>query len=198
LLEKIASKIKVFNQNRTKTGMGDYTHYNNQSINMNKLQQKIKSLLQEIKEQQENRYWYVATITFSTDTFYRRVNSISQFYKRLSNSKTALQGNPTNREWWQKLDPNGFYDFTPNKETIVLSFVMETKAKLNELEFKARVKKIVPYIEISIGTKEQKEYEFELAFERNFYQKYEPKTEVFGDIKKIQDLNYNKNRLVYL
>ena len=41
---------------------------------MNKLQQKIKSLLREIKEQQENRYWYVATITFSTDTFYRRVN----------------------------------------------------------------------------------------------------------------------------
>ncbi len=52
---------------------------------------------------------------------------------------------------------------------------METKAKLNEIEFKARAKKIVPYLEISIGTKEQKEYEFELAFEREFYQQYEPK-----------------------
>jgi predicted NodU family carbamoyl transferase len=133
---------------------------------MNKLQQRIKSLLNEFKEQQENRYWYVATITFSTETFYRFVYSISEFYKRLSNSKTALPGNPTNREWWQKLDPNGFYDFTPNKDIIVLSFVMETKAKLNELEFKSRVKKIVPYLEISIDTKEQKEYEFELAFER--------------------------------
>ena len=43
---------------------------------------------------------------------------------------------------------------------------METKAKLNELEFKARAKNIVSYFEMSIGTKEQKEYEFELAFER--------------------------------
>jgi hypothetical protein len=52
------------------------------------------------------------------------------------------------------------------------------------LEFKARAKKIVPYLEISIGTKEQKEYEFELAFERKYYQQYEPKTEIFGDIKR--------------
>ena len=151
---------------------------------MNKLQQRIKSLLNEIKEQQENKYWYVATITFSTETFYRRVNSASEFYKTLSNSKKGLTGNPSNREWWSKLNPSGFYDFSPNKETIVLSFVMETKVKLNELEFKARVKKIVPYLDISIGSKEQKEYEFELAFERNYYQQYEPKTELFGDIKK--------------
>jgi len=151
---------------------------------MNKLQQRIKSLLNEYKEQQENRYWYVATITFSTDTFYRRVNSISEFYKRLSNSKTALPGNPTNREWWQKLDPNGFYDFTPNKDIIVLSFVMETKVKLNENEFKARAKKIVPYLDICIGTKDQKDFEFELAFEREFYYKYEPKIELFGNVKR--------------
>ena len=64
---------------------------------------------------------------------------------------------------------------------------METKSKLNELEFKSRVKKIVPYLEISVGTKEQKEYEFELAFEREFYQQYEPKTEVFGDIKRNKE-----------
>jgi hypothetical protein len=155
---------------------------------MNKLQQKIKSLLREIKEQQENSYWYVATITFSTETFYRRVNSASEFYKRLSNSKSNLIGLNSNREFWSKLSPSGFYDFNPNKETIILSFVMETKAKLNELEFKARIKKIVPYIKINIGTKEQKEFEFELAFERMFYQQYEPKTEIFGDIKRNIEL----------
>jgi hypothetical protein len=65
---------------------------------------------------------------------------------------------------------------------------METKSKLNKLEFKSRVKKIVPYLEINVGTKEQKEYEFELAFEKDFYQKYEPKTEVFGNIKRNTEL----------
>lgn len=146
---------------------------------MNKLQQRIKSILNEYKEQQENKHWYVITITFSTETFYRFVYSISEFYKKLSNSKTSLPGNPTNREWWQKLDPNGFYDFTPNKETIVLLFVMETKVKLNELKFKARVKKIVPYLDINIKTKDQQEFEFE----REFYQKHEPRIELFGDIR---------------
>jgi hypothetical protein len=52
-------------------------------------------------------------------------------------------------------------------------------------------KKNVPYLEISVGTKEQKEYEFELAFEREFYQQYEPKTEVFWDKKEIQNYHYN-------
>jgi len=37
------------------------------------------------------------------------------------------------------------------------------------LEFKARAKKIVSYFEMSIRNKEQKEYEFELAFERKQY-----------------------------
>ncbi len=81
------------------------------------------------------------------------------------------------------MSPSGFYDFTPNIDIIVLSFVMQTKSKQNELEFKSRVKKIVPYLEISVGTKEQKEYEFELSFEREFYQQYEPKTEVFWGYK---------------
>ena len=53
------------------------------------------------------------------------------------------------------------------------------KAKSNVNEFKARVKKIFPYIEISIGSKEQKEFEIELGFEREYYQKYEPRIELF-------------------
>jgi len=37
------------------------------------------------------------------------------------------------------------------------------------LEFKARAKKIVSYFEMSIRNKEQKECEFELAFESKQY-----------------------------
>ena len=66
----------------------------------------------------------------------------------------------------------------------MLSFVLETKKKINELEFKSRVKKIAPYLEIYIGNKTQKDFEFELEFIKEFFQKYEPKTELFGDIKR--------------
>ncbi len=150
---------------------------------MNKLQQRIKSLLNEIKEGQENRFYYVATITYSTETFYRRVNSVSDFYKRLSNSKTRLTGNPSNREWWIKLNPTGYYDFEPNKKYIILSFVMRTEVKLNELEFKARVKKIVPYVDLYFETKKQRDFDFEMRYERDYFYKYENKLEFFG-IKK--------------
>lgn len=154
---------------------------------LSKTQARIKSLLNEIKEQQNNgqsKYWYVITITYSTISLYRRVSSVSEFYKKLSNSKTGLVGSTSNREWWKTIKPNGFYDFTPSKDISVLSFVLETKVKLNELEVKSRIKKIAPYLEIYIGEKSQKEYEFELEFIKEFFQKYEPKTELFGDIKR--------------
>jgi|694.fasta_scaffold102591_3 hypothetical protein len=154
---------------------------------LSKTQARIKSLLNEIKEQQNNsqsKYWYVITITYSTNSLYRRVSSVSELYKKLSNSKASLVGSTSNREWWRTIKPSGFYDFTPSKDISVLSFVLETKVKLNELEVKSRIKKIAPYLEIYIGGKSQKEYEFELEFIKEFFQKYEPKTELFGDIKR--------------
>ena len=166
---------------------GTITGKQNKSIMLSKTQAKIKSILNELKEQQginQRKHWYVVTITYSTETFYRHLNSVSEFYKRLSNSKTSLTGNPSNRDWWKDLSPNGFYDFTPNKDVAVLSFVLETKKKINELELKSRIKKIAPYLEIYIGNKNQKDYEFELEFIKEFFQKYEPKTELFGDIKR--------------
>lgn len=153
---------------------------------LSKTQARIKSLLNEIKEQQNNgqsKYWYVITITYSTISLYRRVSSVSELYKKLSNSKASLVGSTSNRDWWKTIKPSGFYDFTPSKDISVLSFVLETKVKLNELEVKSRIKKIAPYLEIYIGEKSQKEYEFELEFIKEFFQKYEPKTELFGDIK---------------
>jgi hypothetical protein len=154
---------------------------------LSKTQARIKSLLNEIKEQQNNgqsKYWYVITINYSTITLYRRVSSASELYKKLSNSKSGIVGSTSNREWWKTIKPSGFYDFTPSKDISVLSFVLETKVKLNELEVKSRIKKIAPYLEIYIGEKSQKEYEFELEFIKEFFQKYEPKTELFGDIKR--------------
>ena len=72
---------------------------------------------------------------------------------------------------------------------MVLSFVLETKKKINELEFKSRVKKIAPYLEIYIGNKTKKDFEFELAFIKEFFLKYEAKTELFGDVKRNTKYN---------
>lgn len=172
--------------------LGTITIKQYELIMLSKTQAKIKSILKELEERREikeNKHWYVVTITYSTETFYRRLNSVSDFYKRISNSKATLVGQPSNREWWKELDPSGFYDFAPKKDIVVLSFVLETKKKINELEFKSRVKKIAPYLEIFIGTKTQKDFEFELAFIKEFFLKYEAKTELFGDVKRNTKYN---------
>jgi hypothetical protein len=172
--------------------LGTITIKQNEPIMLLKTQAKIQSIIKKLEEQREikqNQHWYVVTITYSTETFYRRLNSVSQLYKRLSNSKATLVGHQSNREWWKELDPSGFYDFTPNKDIVVLSFVLETKKKINELEFKSRVKKIAPYLEIYIGNKTQKDFEFELAFIKEFFLKYEAKTELFGDVKRNTKYN---------
>jgi len=172
--------------------LGTITFKQNKSIMLSKTQAKTKYFLNEFKKKQEKtntKNWYFIEITFSTGTFYSGINSVSEFYKRISNSKKTLVGNPSNREWWQKLSPSGFYEPYINKEIVVLIFVMKTKTKLNKLEFKARVKKIAPYTEMKIGYKDQKDFEFEVAFERVFNQGPESKTILFGDIKKYDIKN---------
>ena len=159
---------------------------------LSKTQAKTKYFLNEFKKQQEKtntKNWYIIEITFSTGTFYKRLISVSEFYKRISNSKSSLVGHPSNREFWRKLSPSGFYEPYINKDIVVLTLVMETKTKLNELEFKSRVKKIAPYTEMKIGYKDQKDFEFEVAFERVFNQGPESKTILFGDIKKYDIKN---------
>ena len=69
--------------------LGTITGKQNELIMLSKTQAKIKSILNELKEQQESnsaKHWYVVTITYSTETFYRRVRSVSEFYQKISNS----------------------------------------------------------------------------------------------------------------
>ena len=167
--------------------MGTIPVKQSKSIMLLKTRAKIKSLLNEIKEEQEktnSKNWYFVEIIFSTGLFYKQLHSVSEFYKRLSNSKTGLVSHPSNRAWWKNLNPSGFYEPYITKETLVLSFLMETKSKLNILEFKSRVKKIVPFIEIKVEIKAQKEFDFEIAIEKAFFQGPDSKTVLFGDIKK--------------
>ena len=151
---------------------------------MNILQYRIKSILKEFKEQQEinkDNYWYFITITFDTSTFFRRLNSISDVYKKLSNSKSGLTGNLSNREWWAKLKPSGFYDYTLTKDKIVFKMIMETQTKINELELKSRIKKICTYKNINIDFKDQDA--FDKAYSAEYYPVFQSGMELFGNAR---------------
>lgn len=145
---------------------------------MKKRQLKIKSFVNELKN---NHHWYFITIVFDNTTYFRRLNNINEFYKRLSNSKSTLTGHPNNRFWWKKIMPSGIYEPVLTDEHLVLNFIMTTKSKLNELELKSRVKKICPYVSIKISYQEKEELD---KLSSSNYFPYRQNIELFGEAKR--------------
>ena len=145
---------------------------------MKKRQLKIKSFVNNLEN---NNHWYVILIVFDNSTYFRRLNNINDIYKRLSNSKSSITGHPNNRFWWKKIMPSGIYETVLTDEHLVLNFIMTTNSKLNELEFKSRVKKICPYVSIKISYQEKEELD---KLSSNTYFPYRQNIELFGDAKR--------------
>jgi hypothetical protein len=146
--------------------------------NMNKRQPKIKSFINNINN---NVHWYIISIVFDNSTFFRRLNNINEFYKRLSNSKSSLTGHPSNRLWWKRIMPSGIYEPILTEVNLVLNFIMTTNSKMSELEFKSRAKKICPYVFIKISYQEKEDLD---KVTSNNYFSYRQNIELFGTAKK--------------
>jgi hypothetical protein len=145
---------------------------------MKKRQHTIKSFINNIEN---NSHWYVISIVFDNSTFFRRLNNINEFYKRLSNSKSSLTGNQSNRLWWKRITPSGIYEPILTEENLVLNFIMTTNSNLNELEFKSRAKKICPYVDIKISCQEK--YELDKISSKSYFS-YRQNIVLFGDTKR--------------
>jgi hypothetical protein len=150
---------------------------------MKKRQYKIKSF---IKNLDNNKHWYIISIAFDNSSFFKRLNNINDFYKRLSNSKASITGHSSNRSWWKRIAPSGIYEQILNDDILMINFIMTTDSKINELEFKSRTKKICPYIYIKIGFQEKEELD---KLTSSTYFSYQQNIELFGDAKKERDNN---------
>ena len=144
---------------------------------MKKRQYKIKSFINNLEN---NKHWYIISIAFENSTYFRRLNNINDLYVRLSNSKSSIIGQINNRLWWKKIIPSGVYQPILTEKNLILNFIMTTDIKINELEFKSRVKKICPYILIKIGYQEREEFD-KLV---NTYFSYQQNIELFGEAKR--------------
>lgn len=130
-----------------------------------------------------NANWYSIEIKFSTEKFYRRCGSISEFNKRLTNSKMGLNG-ISNRQWYSRLDTGGFYFFNETNEILEIRYLMDTQRKMSMTEFKARVYKICPFIEIDISYKDY--YKYEKMFSKDIFAVYNSGMVLFGNLKNPQ------------
>jgi hypothetical protein len=147
---------------------------------MKKRQYQIKSFLNNLENY---KHWYFISIVFENSTYFRKLNAINNFYVRLSNSKANLTGLTSNRNWWKRIAPTGIYEPILTENNLVLNFIMTTETLINELEFKSRVKKICPFVFLSLKYQEKEELE---KIKSNNYFFYRQNIEVFGKIKKPQ------------
>ena len=90
-------------------------------------------------------------LKYNTRSFRSVVGSCGNLYKRLSNSKTTLFGSSDhNRAWWKRNSCSGLYFYTYSPSEIEIIFFIKSAKKLNELEVRSRITKILKPQEMSV------------------------------------------------
>ena len=146
---------------------------------MTKKEDRIKVIIDNYKKNDLNSNFVLIVLNYKSQDFFKYNRSISKFYQKLTNSKSAV-GKFSNREWFENIS-NGFYKFQVNPETTSIYISLEPKKTINELDLKTRIKKIKPFpAEIEIGIND-----FELL-DKYFFKlfDYNSGVEVFGNLKK--------------
>ena len=128
---------------------------------MRKTTKYIKKILDDYNSEQiinenllQNKNSIILNLTFDFDTFYRYNLSVSNFFKKLTNNKNSLAGRYNNRDWWSSLSEegknDGFYRYNITKDFVKIIIFITTDEKINELELKFRIKKIIPNFKLQI------------------------------------------------
>jgi hypothetical protein len=122
---------------------------------MNKLTQKIKSILEEIKKEQgiepKKKDFCIILLTFNIDEFYRKCDTIGEFLKKLRNNKNSLSPNlPNNRVFFNVIGKNGLHHSKIYSDKVEINIFLELNNKFNVLEMKSRISKIIKPTKIEI------------------------------------------------
>ena len=148
---------------------------------MTKQEERIKVTIEDYRKDKKNSNFVLVILTYKTQDFFKYNRSISKFYQKLTNSKSAI-GKLSNREWFKNIK-NGFYKFEENPEKTTVYICLEPIRKLSELDLKTRIKKIKPYpIEMEIGFND---YDLLDKYFFNLFD-YNSGFEVFGNLKRIR------------
>jgi len=146
---------------------------------MNKKEDRIKVIIDNYKKSNLKSNFVLIVLTYKTQDFFKYNSSISKFYQKLTNSKSAV-GKLSNREWFKNIK-NGFYKYQVNHQTTTIYISLEPKKTINQLDLKTRIKKIKPFPEdIEIGIND-----FDLL-DKYFFNlfDYNSGVEVFGNLKR--------------
>lgn len=108
----------------------------------NKTTDKVRVMMERILHSEES-FFASYVIEYERDAFFSQNKSISDWFKKLSNSKAKTAG-IMNREWFRRI-LNGFYKYEISADVIKIWLVFETDARLHDIDLFTRIKKIRPH-----------------------------------------------------
>ena len=139
---------------------------------------RIKVLLEKLKKTETDKPFTIVILEYDSDEFFDKNHSISKWFQKLSNSKSATS-RLTNREWFKNID-GGFYKYEVTTDTTKIIMAFTSIKSILELDLTVRINKIGPKPkELNIGIQD-----WEL-FNQYFTTLFDVRTgtETFGTLK---------------
>jgi hypothetical protein len=140
--------------------------------------ERIKVLLENLKEAENKKPFAVVVLEYDSKEFFDKNYSISKWFQKLSNSKSATS-RLTNREWFKNIE-SGFYKYSVTTNTTQIVLALSSIKQIMELDLNVRINKIGPKPkELTIGIQDWELYNqyFTTLFD------IRTGTETFGKLK---------------
>lgn len=103
---------------------------------------RIKVLLNKIEQKADIIPFTIVVLTYDSTEFFDKNISISKWFQKLSNSKSAT-GRITNREWFKNIE-SGFYKYSITTDTTQIILAFSSFKPIKEIDLNLRINKIGP------------------------------------------------------
>lgn len=104
--------------------------------------ERIKVLLEKIKETENDRPFTIVVIEYDSEEFFDKNYSISKWFQKISNSK-SVTSRLSNRDWFKNID-GGFYKYEVSTDTTKIIIAFTSIKPILELDLRVRINKIGP------------------------------------------------------
>jgi hypothetical protein len=151
------------------------------------LRESIKEQLNEIKKEKSNLY-YCIELTFDAIKFNEHFNDYKNFWHLLTKSFFGPKElKKSNNDWYNELQPEGFYFFTESYNLVQYRIYLEPNKKIKYEELIKRINDIVPIIEVELYQND--EYQFNKMFANDIFKIQKSDIEYLGNLHQLSDVD---------
>jgi hypothetical protein len=144
------------------------------------LRESIKEKLNEIKKE-KSKIYYCIELTFDAIKFNEHFTDYKNFWHLLTKSFFGPnEFKKSNNDWYNELEPEGFYFFTESYNLVQFRIYLETNKKIKYEELIKRVNDIVTIIEVELYQND--EYRFNKMFANDIFKIQKSEIQYIGKV----------------